>query len=299
MEIKQLSYFIALAEEGNYLRAAHRLGISQPALSIAIKKLEEELGTQLFFSFGRQRELTNTGLRLLENSRNLVSLYQQTIDDVSHINQKTHGVIRFGLPPLMGSCFFSQIIPSFAEKYPNVKINIVEQGAVTIDQMIHDGELDIALSLPTKRTAAFESHPFTTQQIMVILNREHPLAQYKQLYISNLRNEKFVIFNENFIIHEQIMDSCHSAGFFPQITLLTSQWDFMIEVVAKTQSISILPKPVYEMSANPNIVAVPLVDGMKYWDVIIIRNKNRYFSKVCQTFYKHMIANAPPSDILV
>lgn len=91
MEIKQLTYFIVLAEEGNYLRAAHRLGISQPALSIAIKKLEEELGTQLFFSFGRQRELTNTGLRLLENPRNLVSLYQQAIDDVSHINQKTHG----------------------------------------------------------------------------------------------------------------------------------------------------------------------------------------------------------------
>lgn len=95
------------------------------------------------------------------------------------------------------------------------------------------------------------------------------------------------------------MDACHSAGFFPKITLLTSQWDFMIEVVAKTQSVSLLPQPIYEMSANPNITAVPLIDGLKYWDVIVIRNKERYFSKVCEAFFKHIIANAPPSRILV
>ena len=299
MEIKQLTYFIVLAEEGNYLRAANRLGISQPALSIAVKKLEEELGIQLFFSFGRRKELTDAGICLLENARNLVSMYQQTIDDVSHVNQKMHGVIRFGLPPLMGSCFFGQIIPSFSEKYPNVKIDIVEQGAVTIDRMIHNGELDIALSLPTNRTAAFEVHPFTTQQIMVILSKDHPLANRKSLKIADLRDEKFVIFNENFILHERTMAACHSAGFFPKITLLTSQWDFMIDVVAKTQSISLLPKQIYEMSANPNITAVPLADGLKYWDVIVIRNKTRYFSKVCEAFYKHMITNAPPSNILV
>ena len=80
MDIKQISYFMAVAQEGGYSRAAEKLNVSQPTLSIAVKKLEEELGTRLFYTFDRKQCLTDEGLRLLEGSKQLMDIYQKMED---------------------------------------------------------------------------------------------------------------------------------------------------------------------------------------------------------------------------
>lgn len=82
MDIKQLTYFMAVAQEGSYSKAAEKLGISQPTLSIAVKKLEEELGLPLFYTFNRRQVLTDGGLRLMNGGRQLIDLYQKTVEDV-------------------------------------------------------------------------------------------------------------------------------------------------------------------------------------------------------------------------
>lgn len=297
MEIKQLKYFIATVEEGNICAAANRLHISQPALSISIKKLEEEVGAQLFFTIGRHRYLTDAGNVLLARAYKLIDVYQQTIDDVQSINQRVQGQIRFGLPPLMGACFFGQIIPTFTKKYPDVEISIIEEGAVKLDTMIADGTLDIALSLPTKRNIGFERRYFSRQQNMVLLHRDHPLAARNRLTVADLRDERFAFFTKDFILHEQLVEACYKEGFSPKFSIMTTQWDFMAEVVSKNHGITILPRPVCESCTKKDIVTIPLEDSiMQYWDVIVIWNKARHFSHVCNLFYEHIIKNATPSD---
>ena len=296
MDIKQLSYFIMVANEGSLLRASKRLDISQPALSVAIKNLEQELGAPLFFTFGRKRELTDEGHRLLADAKILMSDYQKALDNVQRFKDNPTGQIRLGLPPLMGTCFFGDVLPSFARKYPNIKISIVEEGVVKIDKMIEDGDLDMALSLQRERGANFEQHHFTSQRNVVLVNEEHPLAHRTSLTVADLREERFVFFNENFLLHKQLLACCKEAGFFPKFSLLTSQWDFMVEVVSHNQGISILPKPIYETSPRKNIVTIPLTDNMRFWNLVIVWNKERYFSKTCEIFYKHMSKELPPDD---
>ena len=120
---------------------------------------------------------------------------------------------------------------------------MIEDGAYRIDQRIERGEVDIAVTLNSKRLSSFAYCHFSTQRNVALLHKSHPLAKEPSVTVSQLRDDSFAIFNQDFILHEQIVDACHAAGFRPKFALLSSQWDFMVELVSKNHAVSILPKP--------------------------------------------------------
>lgn len=288
---------MAVAQEESVSRAAEKLAVSQPTVSMAIKKLEEELGTKLFYSFNRKQNLTDEGWRLKEGAEKLLETYRETIENVTSSPREASGKVTLGLSPLFGACFFGDLIPKFCRKYPNIEINMIEDGAYKVNELIEKGEVDIALTLNTERTKSFASCHFTTQRNVALLHKNHPLASAESITVAELRNEPFAIFNQNFILHRQIMSACHLAGFRPQIVLLSSQWDFLVEVVSRNQGVSILPKPVLDKYPAPNVRCVPLTDSMKYWDVVLAWNKERYMSKACTLFLEYVQRNLPADDL--
>lgn len=296
MDIKQISYFMAVAQEGSFSRAAEKLEVSQPTLSMAVKKLEEELGAELFYSFNRRQNLTDEGLRLKEGAAKLLEVYQETIENVKLSDYVGSGAVTLGLSPLFGACFFGDLIPSFSAAYPNIKINMLEDGANKIDELVEKGEVDLAVTLNTERMASFASCHFSTQRNVALLHKKHPLANAKSITVADLKEDSFAIFNQDFILNRQIMSACHAAGFRPKIALLSSQWDFMVEPVSRNRAVSILPKPVLDKHPDPNVVCVPLMDSMKYWDIVLAWNKQKYMSKSCRLFLDYVKENLPPDD---
>ena len=296
MDIKQISYFMAVAQEGSFSRAAEKLEVSQPTLSMAVKKLEEELGAELFYSFNRRQNLTDEGLRLKEGAAKLLEVYQETIENVKLSDYVGSGAVTLGLSPLFGACFFGDLIPSFSAAYPNIKINMLEDGANKIDELVEKGEVDLAVTLNTERTASFASCHFSTQRNVALLHKKHPLANAKSITVADLKEDSFAIFNQDFILNRQIMSACHAAGFRPKIALLSSQWDFMVKLVSRNRAVSILPKPVLDKHPDPNVVCVPLMDSMKYWDIVLAWNKQKYMSKSCRLFLDYVKENLPPDD---
>lgn len=296
MDIKQISYFMAVAQEGSFSRAAEKLEVSQPTLSMAVKKLEEELGAELFYSFNRRQNLTDEGLRLKEGAAKLLEVYQETIENVKLSDYVGSGAVTLGLSPLFGACFFGDLIPSFSAASPNIKINMIEDGANKIDELVEKGEVDLAVTLNTERTASFASCHFSTQRNVALLHKKHPLANAKSITVADLKEDSFAIFNQDFILNRQIMSACHAAGFRPKIALLSSQWDFMVELVSRNRAVSILPKPVLDKHPDPNVVCVPLMDSMKYWDIVLAWNKQKYMSKSCRLFLDYVKENLPPDD---
>lgn len=296
MDIKQISYFMAVAQEGSFSRAAEKLEVSQPTLSMAVKKLEEELGAELFYSFNRRQNLTDEGLRLKEGAAKLLEVYQETIENVKLSDYVGSGAVTLGLSPLFGACFFGDLIPSFSAAYPNIKINMLEDGANKIDELVEKGEVDLAVTLNTERMASFASCHFSTQRNVALLHKKHPLANAKSITVADLKEDSFAIFNQDFILNRQIMSACHAAGFRPKIALLSSQWDFMVELVSRNRAVSILPKLVLDKHPDPNVVCVPLMDSMKYWDIVLAWNKQKYMSKSCRLFLDYVKENLPPDD---
>ena len=297
MDIKQISYFMAVAQEGSFSRAAEKLEVSQPTLSMAVKKLEEELGAELFYSFNRRQNLTDEGLRLKEGAAKLLEVYQETIENVKLSDHVGSGVVTLGLSPLFGACFFGDLIPSFAAAYPDIKINMIEDGANKIDALVERGEVDLAVTLNTERTASFASCHFSTQRNVALLHKNHPLSNARNITVTDLKEDSFAIFNQDFILNRQIMSACHAAGFRPKIALLSSQWDFMVELVSRNRAVSILPKPVLDKHPDPNVVCVPLTDSMKYWDIVLAWNKQKYMSKSCRLFLEYIRKNLPADDL--
>ena len=297
MDIKQISYFMAVAQEGSFSRAAEKLEVSQPTLSMAVKKLEEELGAELFYSFNRRQNLTDEGLRLKEGAAKLLEVYQETIENVKLSDYVGSGAVTLGLSPLFGACFFGDLIPSFSAAYPNIKINMLEDGANKIDELVEKGEVDLAVTLNTERMASFASCHFSTQRNVALLHKKHPLANAKSITVADLKEDSFAIFNQDFILNRQIMSACHAAGFRPKIALLSSQWDFMVELVSRNRAVSILPKPVLDKHPDPNVVCVPLMDSMKYWDIVLTWNKEKYMPRSCRLFLDYISRNLPPDDL--
>ncbi len=296
MEIRQIRYFLEIAQTGSYSRAAENLSVSQPALSMAIKKLEEEFQVRLFYSFDRKQKLTDAGMSFLEDAKKLLDVYQETVENVSGFQKAEKGSFTLGLSPLFGSCFFGDLIPNFSRDYPGVQIHIIEDGANRIDDAIENGEVDLAVTLITERTAGFESCHFTTQRNVAVLNKRHPLADRSTITVADLAEDSFAIFNQDFILNKQIMAACREAGFQPKISLLSSQWDFMVELVSRNRAVSILPKPVLDKYPSAEVVGIPLTDSMKYWDIVLAWNKQKYMPKACRLFVDYIRRNLPQDD---
>ena len=297
MDIRQLSYFMAVAQEESFSRAAEKLGVSQPTLSTAVKKMEEELCVQLFYSFNRKQLLTDEGARLMEGASKIMETYQETVENVTNFSETSSGIVKLGLSPLFGACFFGDILPNFSEAYPNIKINIIEDGAKKIDELVEKGEVDIAVTLSASRPPSFDCCHFSTQRNVALLHKSHPLSNAETLTVAELREEPFAIFNQDFILHHQIIAACHAAGFRPKIAVLSSQWDFMVELVSKNRAVSILPKPVLERHSYPDIRYIPLTDSLKYWDVVLAWNKEKYMPKPCRLFLEYIQQHLPPDDV--
>ena len=297
MDIKQITYFMTIVQEGSFSRASERLAVSQPALSIAVKKLEEELGVELFYSFDRKQHLTAEGQCLMEGAKKLLDVYRKTVEDVKVTSQNSSGSFNFGLAPLFGSCFFGELIPSCTKAYPNIKVNMIEEGANKIDRKLESGEVDIAVTLATEHLSSFSSCHFSTQRNVALVHRSHPLAQAESITVADLRDDHFAIFSPDFILYHQIMDACRTAGFKPKIALLSTQWDFMAEIVARNQGVSILPKPIMDKHPDPNIRCIPLTDSMRYWDIVLAWNNQKYMPKPCRMFLDYICNNLPPDDL--
>ena len=252
---------------------------------------------QLFYAFNREQHLTDEGLRLWTKAKQILDLYQETLDDMKTTNKNSSGKFTLGLSPLFGACFFGDLIPNFSMEYPNIEIKMIEDGAYRIDQRIERGEVDIAVTLNSKRLSSFAYCHFSTQRNVALLHKSHPLAKEPSVTVSQLRDDSFAIFNQDFILHEQIVDACHAAGFRPKFALLSSQWDFMVELVSKNHAVSILPKPVLDKHPDPNVCCVPMSDSMKYWDIVLAWNKDKYMPKACALFLDYCKHHLPPDDL--
>ena len=226
-----------------------------------------------------------------------MDVYQETVESVAEAGRAAAGSFTLGLSPLFGFCFFGGLIPNFAREYPNIQIRMIEDGANRIDDGIANGEVDLGVTLITDRTASFETCHFTTQKNVVLVHESHPLAAAKTLTVAELRDEPFAIFNQDFILNRQILSACRMAGFQPKIALLSSQWDFMVELVSRNRAVSILPKPVLDKHPVPSVRCIPLTDSMKYWDIVLAWNPRKYMPKACRLFLEYVREHLPPDDV--
>jgi len=278
LDIQHLKYFVAAASEGNFTRAAEKLYVSQSAISKMVKSLEEELGVTLFDRSSKHIKLTDAGEILFSRAQAMIKSFESLIAELDDLMELKKGNLHIGLPPMAGAQFFPKVIQEFHQKYPNIQIQLVEDGAVKIENDVKTGALDLGVVVLPVKDTLFHSFSFVCEPLMLVAHPSHRLSGRQSVRLAELENESFILFRKDFALHDRIISECLQAGFQPKVINESSQWDFISEMVTANLGIALLPETICRQINQKKISIIPLIEPIIPWHLGIIWRKDRYLS---------------------
>lgn len=278
MDIRQLEYFVHVARLKSFTKAAEALYISQPTISKMIRNMEIELEADLFYREGKSIRLTDAGELLFAKAQNIVESFASLSSELDSLRNLEQGHIRIGLPPMVGASFFPSVIGQFHKRYPQVKIRLHENGAKKVEEDVDTGLLDIGMVLRPVNTEKFHCFTFVEEHLNLILPVGHRMAGEELVSISELAEEEFVLFSEDFTLHDRVITECVKAGFQPKVIYESSQWDLISRMVAAGMGISLLPETICRDMDRSQLIVIPLTNPVIPWELAMIWRKDRYLS---------------------
>lgn len=277
MDIRQIEYFVEVAKQLSFTKAATTLHVSQPSISKAIQNFEAELGVPLFYRSSKRLELTDAGQAVLINSMQVLEAFQNMRSELTDLMQLKKGQIRIGIPPIVGAEFFSKLISVYKEQHPYIEILLTEVGTKRIREEIETGELDIGLVCSvTSTNENLETIRFLKDPLQLIVHESHRLAGQKTIAMSDLTNEAFIIYRKDFILFDRIIEECKNHGFYPTIACETTQKDLFIEMVQAKLGIALLPQKIAEKIPYNSIKRIPFEEQAIHLELGITWKKNKY-----------------------
>jgi DNA-binding transcriptional LysR family regulator len=253
VELHQLQYFIAVAEHAHFTRAAAALHVAQPSVSQQIRKLETELGTDLFHRLKRRVSLTEAGEALLPWARRIVSSVDAARIDVQELSNLQRGQISIGATPSIGTHLLPSALAAFHERYPGITFELREAGSRLLSAALEAGELDLALLILPVSQTAIETEKLIDEPILAALPPNHPLADRSSLRIADLRDEAFVLYRDGYDLREVTLSACQQAGFQPRVSLDGGEMDSVLRFVNAGLGVALVPAMAFGDSAPAGI----------------------------------------------
>jgi DNA-binding transcriptional LysR family regulator len=278
VDILHLTYFLEVVRHKSFTKASQTLHVSQPSISKVVKTLENELGVILLERSGREIELTDAGKAVFQRAQRVVFEFQDMTTELADVIGLRRGEITIGLPPMVGSRFFPKVIGNFRESYPLVQIKLIEVGSKQIEIGVQNGTLDLGVVALPLGEDNFETFPFMRESLQFVLYNEHPLAQHTILSLDALRHEMFILYRDDFSLHDHILTQCQQSGFTPQVACQSSQWDFIVEMVGAKLGIALLPETICKELDPARFRSIPMCNPAIPWDLAIICKHNKYLS---------------------
>ncbi len=242
MDLRQLRYFVAVAEELHFGRAALRAGIAQPPLTQQIQKLEAQLGCILLVR-GRKTTLTQAGTILLDHAKRILRQADEAADATRRAGRGESGRLIVGAPPSIMLSALPAIIRKYRKLYPAVEFALRELSTSAIERALASGEVDLGFLREAAPPAPLAAQLVFEEPVVVALPSAHPLARMKELKLHALRQEPFVFFPRQLgpAFHDKLTAFCADAGFAPNIVQEATQWQSIICLVEAGMGISLAP----------------------------------------------------------
>jgi DNA-binding transcriptional LysR family regulator len=254
MELRHLRYFVAVAEELNFTRAAERLGISQPPLSLQIRQLERELGTPLFRRQARSVELTGAGKLMLEEARVILKQVERAATGVRRRARGETGRVNVGSG---GGTYFHPLIPAIIREYgmhyPDIVLFPQASNTALLVARLRAGHIDVAfIRPPIGDSEGLALDLLVDEPTVMVLPSGHPLSRLTSAPLRALANEIFVLFPRdlNPSNYDSIISACHSAGFDPKLGQEAPQIVSTIPMVAAGLGVSIVSQSTSRIQAE-------------------------------------------------
>lgn len=274
MELRHLRYFLTLADELHFGRAAARLHIQQPPLSRQIQLLEEELGFPLFERSRRRVELTPAGKALYSRAQQVFDALDVAIHDARSAAQGDTGRIVIGFPSSLAYSGLTELLRAFRTRFPAVELSLRELSPGEQIDALNAGGLDVGFVRSKPEEPGLVAELVRREPLMVALPDDHPLAKRRTLALSALRHEPFVMFPRvrGPAFFDQLMGLCAAAGFTPRIAQEAPQLD-ITSMVAAGFGVSIMPASMRHFH-RPGLVFRPITGAPQTELLIVWRHQN-------------------------
>jgi DNA-binding transcriptional LysR family regulator len=263
MELRHIRYFLAVAEEQNFTRAAKKVGIGQPPLSQQIRALEEELGAPLFHRLSHGAELTSAGKAFLPEAQAMLRQAERA-KKMARLGAKGQvGQLRVGFT---SSAVFRSIVPQivreFHQKHSEVELSLTENDTSDLLKLLAEKQLDASFIRPgPQNPEGFDVHRFKDESSMAVLPSGHPLAKGQRVRLYALSHEPFVIFPRKAgpSLFDAIIESCRRCGFDPLIAHEAPQISSAPNLVSAGLGVSIVPLSIAAQIRVEGAVYLPIV----------------------------------------
>lgn len=281
IEIRQLEYFHSVCKLNSISKAAAELHVTQPSISIAIQKLEEELGVQLLDRSQRQIALTDEGRIFFRCVNDILMRIGDSVNEVKDFKPCQGGSIKIGIPPMIGVFLFPHIFAKFREQYPEIELVAVEAGSLSIPKLLEEGKIDIGIITKASSSLVLETQPITMAQLHVCLPHSHPLNNFTSIPFAKLSGQPFILLKEDTYNYQIVMNECQKHHFTPQIIFSSSQIGTIINLVEMGVGITFL----FDAIARkyPAIKSLPLEEPITS-PIFLTWNRKRYLTSASRAF---------------
>ena len=244
MELRQLRYLVALAEERNFTRAAEREHIAQPALSQQVRRLEQETGLALVERTTRRVALTEAGELLLVRARRILAELDAAQADLQALSGVHTGHVLIGTIHTMGPIDLSLALGAFHQRHPGVELTVLEQSSEELAGLLRVDELDLAFLSVTERVEShgIGLHQLVSEELVAIVPRDHPLGARRRVRMAELADQRFITYREGARLRELLTSAGRAAGFEPQVALESNESQLIRRLVARGLGVAILPR---------------------------------------------------------
>ncbi len=242
MNIRDLQYLVAVAEHKHFGKAAESCCVSQPGLSIQIKKLEDFLGVALFERAGKSVLLTEMGARLTLQAQAILC----AVDEFKHTARAAKdpfcGELTLGVIPTLAPYFLPKLMPSLIQTFPRLKIYLLEEQTSQLVMKLNQGKIDAALLALPLLEEGLNTVKLLEEEFLVALHESHPLAKRKRIQVTELAGEELLLLEEGHCLRDQALSVCQLAHAHESVNFQATSLETLRHMVAARVGITLMPK---------------------------------------------------------
>lgn len=283
MLLRHIRYFLAVAEQGNFTRAADVLHVSQPTLSQQIKQLEASLNAQLFDRSGRTVTLTDAGMAWKHYAERALQDLQAGARAIHDAEDLQRGALRLAMTPTFTSYLTGQVVVEFYRRYPGIRLELSEMTQDKIEILLAQDQLDLGIAFEPVQSADIVSTPLFQETLNLMVGEGHPLAGgRKKLSLDDFAQQPLVLLNGDFATRQFIDQFYQQISVRPRVVMEANTISAIIEMVRGGQLATILPQAI--ASTDRQLHSLQLETPITVRQAVLLQRKDAYRSAAVRAF---------------
>jgi LysR family cyn operon transcriptional activator len=282
IKLRQLEYFLAVADSLHFTNAAQALFVTQPTLSHQIAQLESRLGFPLLNRVGKKVTLTEAGRLFKAHASRALKELKAGQDALAELEGLARGELRIGI--IQSFCFtlLPPLLEKFVSRYPSIRMRIENIPARSIEEGLARGKLDLGIAFAPATLEETEAEPILEERMLLVMDKSHPLARRRSCAMAQLHGKPMALLNEDFSTRQLIDRAFAEAGATPDVVCETNSIEVMLAAVRSGKLLTILPERAF--TPHGSLVSVALHDPTPRRVSALLWNRHSFRSRAARTF---------------